>query len=221
MLKRLLTMKPIGFQHLQYEDMACIEKNLSSCYVQQYENDNGNSCFKYLNRLWKYILKDLRLNDIDITKIINEYKPEMFWLKHAKLNILQMKACAEKVGREDIAVALQQWMKAEVYLSKANVSSISEEHIQYLAARLAIRPGMWRDWQIFADYSGCSGEEINQIHSLARDEMKVLVYMYDQHGDVDINYITSVARKYNVIGPRLAELDQTIGKIECNIINRI
>lgn len=220
MLKRIRSRKPVGFCDLQYMDMVHIEQNLS-CYVQQYENDNEIPCFKHLDALWECMLKNLRLNDEDIAKIINEYTPEMFWLKYAKLNIMQMKECAEKVGREDIAVTLQQWMKVEPCLSEANVSSISKERIQYLATYLAIQPNEWVDWRIFADYSGFSGEEICQIHSLARNEMKVLVYMYEHHGTANINYITKVARKYNFIMPVIVQIEQTIGKIVCNIINRI
>ena len=120
---------------------------------------------------------------------------------------------ARKVGREGIDALIQNWLGKEIYQCETYVNSLSRVHIQYLATCLEIQPRQWNDWRIFADYSRCSGERINQIHSLAKNEMKVLVYMHDQHGDVDINFISDVARKYNVRRQGMFEIEETIRKI--------
>ena len=215
MLKQLEARNSAAFHYLEFEDMVNIEKHLSCCV--QYENNYENSSSRYQNclqnRLWKYILKDLNLEDKDISEMINEYEPAMYWLRHVRINLMEMLMIARKVGREDIAVIVQKWLEKGIYQRETHVKSLSKAHIQHLATCLEIQSGRWKDWRIFADYSGCSGERIGQIHSLAKNEMKVLVYMHDQHGDVDINFISDVGRKYNVRRQRMFEIEQTIRKI--------
>ena len=206
--KMLRLRKHVTFKELYYEDIENLSK-LITCYIPQQE-ENAE---RWNHPLWKYILMELNLNDLKIKEVIWNYEPSVYWLSHLKTTLAQLKDIATKVEREDTKVIIEEWLFKKIYTLETNLNDISKVHFTQLAENLRIRSSGWADWRMFADTYGYNCDNINRIHSLARDEMKTMWYILEHYGDRKIKIIKDIGEKYNIQKHSLIKIEKLIRKM--------
>ena len=66
---------------------------------------------------------------------------------------------------------------------------------------------------MFADTYGYNCDNINRIHSLARDEMKTMWYIVEHYGGKKIKIIKDIGKKYNIQKHSLINIEKLIRNI--------
>ena len=212
--KKMLKLKrAVLFKQLQYEEMLQIGEHISWYPMLQDDIKETSSGNPFGNPLWIYILREIKPNDKKIKEIIDEYEPEMYWIRKTNINLMNMKDISKQIEREDVVILIENWFTKALYANETKINAISKTHQQQLASSIKIQPSRWNDWQLYADQCGYHTQQINEIHSLAKDEMKVLAYIYENYGKTNINIIKSIAKKYKMNKQKLTEIEQTLRKI--------